>query len=183
MSIWDSWAGSIHAVATGDRGSRNFIKAVMPLILYVTIALSILASFWVDRWLALPLFRFTWWGIGISVLLLVLGFAIDAWIIVTFRRASGTPMPFKPPPKLITTGIYAHVRNPMFIAGISIGEGLGFLFGSLSLILIFIPLLTLLGLLYLKAVEERELELRFGKEYLEYKKKVPMLIPKIRRQT
>lgn len=181
VSIWDSLAGSIYAVAAGDKQRRNFVKALMPLILYVIIALFILASFWVDRWLALPVFRFTWWGIGLFVLLLLLGFVIDAWIIVTFRRASGTPMPFKPPPKLITTGIYAHVRNPMAIAGVLIGEGLGFLLGSLSLILIFIPLLTLLGFLYLKAVEERELELRFGKEYLEYKKRVPMFIPKFRR--
>jgi protein-S-isoprenylcysteine O-methyltransferase Ste14 len=181
MSIWDRWAVSINAAATGDKRRRTFVKALMPLILYVIIALFILASFWVDRWLALPVFRFTWWGIGLFALLLLLGFVIDAWIIVTFRRASGTPMPFKPPTKLITTGIYAHVRNPMATAGILIGEGLGFLFGSLSLILIFIPLLTLLGFLYLKAVEERELELRFGKEYLEYKKKVPMFIPKFRR--
>ena len=182
MSIWDSLAGSIHAVAAGDKRRRNFVKALMPFILYVIIALFILASFWVDEWLALPVFRFTWWGIGLSVILLTLGFAIDVWIIVTFRRASGTPWPFKPPLKLITTGIYAHIRNPMVIAGILIGEGLGFLFGSLSLILIFIPLLTLLGAIYLKAVEERELELRFGRDYLEYKKKVPMFIPRFMRQ-
>jgi protein-S-isoprenylcysteine O-methyltransferase Ste14 len=181
MSIWDSLARSIQAVAAGDKQRRNFVKALMPLILYVIILLCIIASFWVDKWLGLPVFRFTWWGIVISVILFILGFAIDAWIIVTFRRASGTPMPFKPPTKLVTTGIYAHVRNPMVIAGILIGEGLGFLFGSLSLIIIFIPILTLLGFLYLKAVEERELELRFGKEYLEYKKRVPMLIPKFRR--
>jgi protein-S-isoprenylcysteine O-methyltransferase Ste14 len=182
VSIWDRWAVSINAVATGDKRRSSFVKALMPLILYVIIALFIVASFWVDRWLALPVFRFTWWGISLSALLLALGFAIDAWIIVTFRRASGTPMPFKPPAWLITTGVYAHVRNPMVVAGILIGEGLGFLLGSLSLILIFIPLLTLLGALYLKAVEERELELRFGQEYLEYKSRVPMLIPGFRRQ-
>jgi protein-S-isoprenylcysteine O-methyltransferase Ste14 len=181
MSIWDSLAESIRAVAAGDKRGKNFIKAVLPLSLYVLIAVFILASFWVDRWLAFPVFRFTWWGIGLALILLALGIAVDVWIMVTFRRASGTPMPFKPPLKLVTTGIFARVRNPMFVAGILIGEGLGFLFGSLSLILIFIPLLTLLGFFYLKAVEERELELRFGREYLEYKKKVPMFIPKLRR--
>ena len=182
IGIWNSWAESIRAVAAGDKHGKNFIKALMPLILYVIIALSIIASFWVDKWLALPVFRFTWWGIGLSVILLALGLVIDVWIIVTFRRASGTPMPFKPPPKLITTGIYDYVRNPMAVAGILIGEGLGFCLGSISLILIFIPLLTLLGFLYLKTVEERELELRFGKEYQQYKKRVPMFIPKLRRQ-
>lgn len=181
IGIWDSWAKSIQAVAGGDKRGNHYIKALMPLILYVIIVLFIIASFWVDKWLALPVFRFTWWGIGLAVILLALGFAIDAWIVVTFRGASGTPLPFKPPLRLITTGIYAYVRNPMALAGILIGEGLGFLLGSISLILIFIPLLTLLGFLYLKAVEERELELRFGREYLEYKKRVPMFIPKTRR--
>jgi protein-S-isoprenylcysteine O-methyltransferase Ste14 len=181
MSVWDNLAESIRAVAAGDTGGKNFFKALMPLVLYILILLFILASFWIDRWLALPVFRFTWWGIGIAAILLALGIVIDAWIILTFRRASGTPLPFKPPARLITTGIYAHTRNPMFLAGILIGEGLGFLFGSLALTVIFIPVLTLLGFFYLKAVEERELELRFGKEYLEYKKKVPMFIPKLRR--
>jgi protein-S-isoprenylcysteine O-methyltransferase Ste14 len=31
-------------------------------------------------------------------------------------------------------------------------------------------------------VEEPELELRFGKEYLEYKKRVPMFIPGLKRR-
>jgi uncharacterized membrane protein (DUF485 family) len=115
MSIWDSLAGSIYAVATGDKRRRNFVKALMPLILYVIIALFILASFWVDRWLALPVFRFTWWGIGLSVILLTLGFAIDAWIIVTFRRASGTPWPFKPPLKL-TTPAYTPTSETQWLS-------------------------------------------------------------------
>ena len=155
---------------------------MLPLILYVIIALFIIGSFWLDKWLGFPVFRFTWWGIGLAVILLGLGIAVDVWIIATFRRASGTPMPFKPPSRLVITGIYAYVRNPMVLAGILIGEGLGFLFGSLSLVVIVIPLLTLLGFFYLKLVEELELELRFGKEYSEYKKRVPMFIPRLRRQ-
>jgi protein-S-isoprenylcysteine O-methyltransferase Ste14 len=34
-------------------------------------------------------------------------------------------------------------------------------------------------LIYIKLVEERELEERFGSEYLEYKKRTPFLIPRI----
>jgi len=181
IGIWNSWAESIRAVASGDGRGSNTVKAVLPLVLYIIIALFIAGSFWLDKWLGFPVFRFTWWGIGLSSVLLALGIAIDAWIIVTFRRVSGTPWPFKPTSRLVTTGIYACLRNPMVLAGILIGEGLGFLLGSLSLILIVIPLLTLLGIFYLKLVEERELELRFDGEYLEYKKKVPMLIPKLRR--
>ena len=56
--------------------------------------------------------------------------------------------------------------------------GLGVIFGSLSLIFIFTPLFILINVLYLKAIEEKEMEKKFGMEYLEYKKDVPMFIPK-----
>jgi len=56
--------------------------------------------------------------------------------------------------------------------------GLGTLLGSLSLIFIFTPLFILVNVLYLKAVEEKEMEKKFGMQYLDYKKKVPMFIPR-----
>ena len=43
--------------------------------------------------------------------------------------------------------------------------------------LIFVALFFLLLLAYLKLVEEKELALRFGQEYLDYKKGTPFLIP------
>jgi protein-S-isoprenylcysteine O-methyltransferase Ste14 len=58
--------------------------------------------------------------------------------------------------------------------------GFGVLFRSISLVSIFIPLFILLDVLELKAVEETELEKRLGKEYVEYKKKVPMFIPRLK---
>ena len=60
--------------------------------------------------------------------------------------------------------------------------GLGVLFGSLSLIFIFTPLFIVLNVLYLRAVEEKEMEKKFGEEYLEYKKKVPMFIPRLKKR-
>lgn len=66
---------------------------------------------------------------------------------------------------------------------------LGFYFGCLALGLLagskYFTLWLLIEVIpshifYLKFFEERELELRFGHPYLEYKKRVPFLIPKIR---
>jgi protein-S-isoprenylcysteine O-methyltransferase Ste14 len=37
---------------------------------------------------------------------------------------------------------------------------------------------TLLLLLYVKGIEEKELPQRFGEEYLEYKRRTPFLIPR-----
>jgi len=55
--------------------------------------------------------------------------------------------------------------------------GLGVLLGSLSLIFIFTPLFIVINVLYIKAIEEKEMEKKFGRAYLEYKKRVPMFIP------
>jgi protein-S-isoprenylcysteine O-methyltransferase Ste14 len=57
--------------------------------------------------------------------------------------------------------------------------GIGFGIGSLSLILIFTPLFILVNTIELKIIEEPELEKRLGKEYLEYKKRTPMFIPRL----
>ena len=58
--------------------------------------------------------------------------------------------------------------------------GLGILLGSLSIVFVFTPLFVVLNVLYIKAIEEKEMEKKFGTEYLEYKRKVPMFIPRAR---
>ena len=60
--------------------------------------------------------------------------------------------------------------------------GIGLLLNSISLIFIFNPIFILLNILYLKAVEEREMEKKFGQEYLKYKENVPMFIPRFRKK-
>jgi len=57
---------------------------------------------------------------------------------------------------------------------------LGLFFRSISLTCIFSPLFILLTVLELKAIEEPELEKRLGEEYIEYKKTVPMFIPRLK---
>jgi protein-S-isoprenylcysteine O-methyltransferase Ste14 len=55
--------------------------------------------------------------------------------------------------------------------------GTGFWIGSISLIFIFTPLFILINIIELKKIEEPELEIRLGKEYIEYKKRTPMFFP------
>ena len=61
--------------------------------------------------------------------------------------------------------------------------GVGLLIGSLSLIVFYTPLFIILMHFYLVKVEEKELELKFGQEYLDYKKRVPMYLPRWRHNT
>ena len=101
------------------------------------------------------------------------------WSILHFIKVKGTPVPFNPPPKLVNTGPYFYVRNPMLSGVFILLFGIGILFRSISLVFIFTPIFILLNFLELKAIEEPELEKRFGKKYLKYKKRVSMFIPKL----
>jgi protein-S-isoprenylcysteine O-methyltransferase Ste14 len=46
--------------------------------------------------------------------------------------------------------------------------------GSAIIVLLFAGLL----LIYIKRIEEKEMELRFGQDYLAYKQQTPFLIPR-----
>jgi protein-S-isoprenylcysteine O-methyltransferase Ste14 len=55
--------------------------------------------------------------------------------------------------------------------------GIGILLGSVTLFLIATPLLILLFTTFVKRIEEPELQMRFGEEYIEYTKRVPRFFP------
>ena len=79
--------------------------------------------------------------------------------------------------KIVDDDIYKWTRNPMSLGFYLFALALGFASNST-----FILLAVSLGLIpahifFLKYFEELELELRFGEPYLEYKKRVPFLIP------
>jgi protein-S-isoprenylcysteine O-methyltransferase Ste14 len=177
MSIWDRYADFVYRVATGGKKLKILTTPVAAIIFFGIIVLFVFASFWLDKWLTCLHFSSTWWSLGLAWLLILFGWFIMFWPVIAFFSTRGTPVPFNPPPKLITTGLYAYVRNPMLLGMFIFMLGLGVLFGSLSLIFIFTPLFIFINVLYLKAIEEKELEKKFGREYLEYKKRVPMFIP------
>ena len=99
------------------------------------------------------------------------------WAISSFINARGSPFPANPPQKLITTELYARVRNPMLLGWFIMLFGIGILFSSIFLVFIFTPLFILFNILYLKTIEEKEMEKKFGEKYISYKENVPMFIP------
>ena len=83
--------------------------------------------------------------------------------------------------KLITTGVYAVVRNPVYSAFIFIFTGALLLAANYILLIlpfVFWAFLTIL----MKNTEEKWLRNEFGKDYEEYAKKVNRVIPWIRRK-
>ena len=96
---------------------------------------------------------------------------------VHFLKVRGTPVPFNPPPKLVSTGPYRYARNPMLTGVFLLLFGVGFWLGSASLVLVFTPLYVVMNVWELKHIEEPELVRRLGDEYVEYKRRTPMFVP------
>lgn len=178
MSLADKWAEIIYRVATTRRRLRI---ALTPLGITFWFGLGVLlvfASLWLDRLLPARLPFVLIVNISVSLLFLVAGGLLCLWSVYGFFRARGSPVPLNPPRKLVTSGAYSRIRNPMLLGWFMIMFGVGVLLNSISLMFVFTPLFIYLNVLYLKTVEEREMEKKFGKEYLAYKKSVPMFVPR-----
>jgi protein-S-isoprenylcysteine O-methyltransferase Ste14 len=117
---------------------------------------------------ALPAFAYTPLPVA-TVGLGVIGMVIIGWAMLSFFMEQTTVNPMTPSSasSLVTSGIYRHTRNPMY---------LGMLFILVAWALYLANILTFLVLpafiLYMNRFqiepEERALSARFGRQYLEY---------------
>jgi protein-S-isoprenylcysteine O-methyltransferase Ste14 len=135
-----------------------------------------------DRRLKLPRFCLPAIGKVLSLLLAAGGLIFALWSIRDqFERGRGTPVPAMPTQELITDGPYAHSRNPMALGTLLLYLGMGLWSGSISMIALVLAFFGLL-LVYIKRVEEREMEARFGDAYRAYRRETPFLLPRLGRR-
>jgi len=110
-----------------------------------------------------------------------LGLFLVFWSVASlWLLGKGTPAPFAPTQHLVVEGPYRLSRNPMKLGAISYYLGVGALAHSLVAGIVCFFVALVIGTFYHKAVEEKELMARFGKDYEEYKKSTPFLIPRFR---
>ena len=139
-----------------------------PLVYLAGIASGVLLhAFGVPLDLALPLsarILATAVTAGLGILLMVAA-------VLSFRRTSQDPRPWKVTPEIISTGVYRFTRNPMYVAlallQASFATGL-----ANGWILVLVPLV--LRIVYVTAVrpEESYLDAKFGQAYAAYKQSV-----------
>src|SRR5262245_21106977 len=101
----------------------------------------------------------------------IVGFAALALAYGSMARAKTTIDPSKHSSKLVTSGIYAYSRNPIYLGWFMVVAGIGFRNASLLLLAIAV---TMILLLYWAVVlgEEEYLENEFCAKYSSYKKSV-----------
>jgi len=103
-----------------------------------------------------------------AVALVAAGFVTGISGVVTFRRAKTTTNPMKPDASsLVTWGIYAISRNPMYLGGLIMLLGWA-IFLSNGLAFGFLPIYILYINRFQIAPEERVLTSLFGQTYVAY---------------
>jgi len=169
----------IYRVVTGARHIRIIFTPIFAGLFLFIVLLTIFLALKADEVFKLsgPV-RFPW-NYVLSLPLLAMGAFLWGWSVMQFIKANGTPVPVSPPPKLVDTGPYAYARNPMLAGVFLILFGIGFMVGSLALLVVFAPIFVVCSLLEFKFIEEPELEKRLGETYCEYKRRTPILIPKL----
>lgn len=159
----------------------NLGKTVLQIIVFWGVFLAALPALVVglERHLGLP--RFGVSGQRPVAAALFMAFSVVglssgvtmAWI------GGGTPLPLDGPRNLVVRGPYAHVRNPMAIAGLGQGLAVGLWLGSWLM-----PLVVVVGGLlwqvFVRPREERDLLHRFGASYERYRSEVRCWWPRLR---
>ncbi|MFC1544206.1 methyltransferase family protein [Gemmatimonadota bacterium] len=119
--------------------------------------------------------------IAIGVVLLTVGLVLlvssNRFLIKKGRGAAA----FLLTGQLVTDGLYGRTRNPMSLGFYAACVGIGMIAGSLTVTLGVLLIIVPVHVINLKHFEERELEQRYGDSYVDYRQRVPFLIPRFKR--
>ena len=162
---------------------RGRVGAVVGSLVFFVIAPGTVAG-WVPYllsrwWFQPPLFDIPASRV-VGGVLAVTGVAI---LVDCFSRFAlegrGTPAPVAPTERLIVSGTYRYVRNPMYVAVLAVIVGQGLLFGSVT-VLIYAGVVWLLFHGFVLLYEEPILRRRFGPSYDVYSANVRRWRPRTR---
>lgn len=146
---------------------------VGPIYVSVIIGLTVLGIA-LSIWNRIPLIRYR----GFSVVLLILGsglvvYGIYLWYAAVLKDKIDDGIVHN---RLVTTGIYAKVRNPIYAAFLIACTGVLLIYGNI--LLLFLPFLYWGFLTVLmRSTEEKWLRELYGEEYEEYCRRVNRCIP------
>jgi protein-S-isoprenylcysteine O-methyltransferase Ste14 len=124
-----------------------------------------------DPWLPLQVVGGVVTAAGVAVLL----HAFARFVV----EGAGTPAPVAPTERLVVGGLYCHVRNPMYVAVVSVVAGQALVLGRYALLAYGAGLLALF-VAFVRGYEEPVLSARYGAEYDAYRRAVPGWWPRPR---
>jgi protein-S-isoprenylcysteine O-methyltransferase Ste14 len=94
-------------------------------------------------------------------------------------RGAGTPVPFDPPRRLVTSGLYAYIRNPMQLSGVVLLVLLGLVLRN-----VWVSAAGVMAHIYSVGLagwdEGEDLRARFGADWIAYRQGVRAWVPRFR---
>lgn len=139
-----------------------------PLIYLAGLAIGIGA----DRIFSLPTLGLPLASRSVAGLALdLLGFLVMFAGAGLFLRHRTAIIPFKPATSLVTSGVLGWTRNPMYLGMAIFYVGLALILNSVAGLLV-LPLVLAVVQTQVIAREEAYLERAFGREYVDYRKRV-----------
>jgi protein-S-isoprenylcysteine O-methyltransferase Ste14 len=122
---------------------------------------------------------------GFTALRVVGGVLMAAGIVILLEaflrfalQGLGTPAPILPPKRLVLTGSYRYVRNPMYVAVVSLILGQGLIFGDVRVI-VYGLCAWLITHLFVLFYEEPTLRRSFPADYADFSTHVPRWMPRL----
>ena len=157
----------------------NAIKTLIQIVCIWTLALVAIPYLILATWASFQLPEF-----GIQQIVGIVSFVFFSLLGLTsayhiVRDGAGTPLPLDQTNRLVTSGPYRFVRNPMAVAGIGQAISIALYFQSTPLF-IYALLGALVWHIAVRPLEEQDMMRRFGPSYEEYRRRVPCWIPSIR---
>ena len=156
---------------TQDADDIAGVIAPPPLIALATI-LSGLAADWLFPVFVLKIVLTFYVRVAIGVTVVACGAALALAAERKFKQAGTNVMPWKPSLALATAGVYAKLRNPMYVALAMLVGGVAVALASDWMLVLVVPMFAVLHYGVVKR-EERYLEKKFGDDYRRYKDSVP----------
>lgn len=140
-----------------------------PIVYVAAVAAAIVLNWlvplpWIPGPLGELLFAVGWLVVGGAL-------AIDITAMRTMARAKTTIMPNRGSDHLVTSGPFSFTRNPIYLGNTMLMIGIGLIAGIVWFILLA-PVAAFVTQKLAIEREERHLEIRFGKKYRDYAKKV-----------
>ena len=114
--------------------------------------------------------------LGLTVMFLGLWALIACFVRFAFG-GEGTPAPIAPTRRLVTEGLYGHVRNPMYLAVLAIILGQALAMASLWT-LVYGLVMAVAFVLFVRLYEEPSLRRAYPREWAEYSAAVPGWLPR-----
>ena len=147
------------------------VIAPPPLIALATLLFGLALDWLLSAYVLTVLLSF-WTRMIIGVPLIAIGWAMAVMARRSFVQAGTNVQPWEPSLTLVTGGVFAWMRNPMYLGLGLLTAGIAIMLASGWTLALMVPAALVLHYGVVLR-EERYLEAKFGDEYRRYRESVP----------